>query len=251
MMKITRLSWAGLMLESATTTLYIDPLQNADNMNPFLGEPKFPIIPVPLANTPAVHALITHVHKDHFDQPLLRALIGSKGNIWGPPTVIVLGAKDGLVINAVKLYETIMLGDFQITTVHAVDWIGEEQVSYIVCDGMHTIIHGGDTNWHGYWWPIAKQYGPFDAAFLPVNGVTGAVPGVLPLAEMYGTMTPAQAVTATRILGAKILVPMHYAQFHNAPAYTEFPDLDNVLDQCGVDQDITILRLKDGQTVEF
>ncbi|MCX2486263.1 hypothetical protein [Pedobacter sp. MR2016-24] len=40
-MKITRLSWAGLLLESPSTTLYIDPLQNVENMAPFLGLPKF------------------------------------------------------------------------------------------------------------------------------------------------------------------------------------------------------------------
>jgi len=62
-------------------------------------------------------------------------------------------------------------------------------------------------------------------------------------------MTPKQSVTATRILGAKILVPMHYAQFHNAPAYTQFPDVDRELDQWGVEQEITIQRLKDGETI--
>jgi len=248
-MKITRLSWAGLMLESATTTLYIDPLQNVAHMKPFLGEPKFPVLSVPFANTLTANVLITHIHPDHFDQPLLRELTGGKGAIWGPGTVKAAGAETGLDITAVKLHETFIVGDFQVTAVPAVDWIGDEQVSYVVSDGKHTIIHGGDTNWHGYWWPVATQFGPFDAAFLPVNGVVGAVPGVSPAADEFGTITPAQAVTATRILGAKILVPMHYAQFHNAPMYTQYPDLENVLDQSGKEQGIEIRRLKDGETI--
>jgi L-ascorbate metabolism protein UlaG (beta-lactamase superfamily) len=66
---------------------------------------------------------------------------------------------------------------------------------------------------------------------------------------MFGTMTPAQAVTATRILGAKVLVPMHYAQFHNAPGYTQFPDIENALDQSGAEQEIVIRPLKDGETM--
>jgi L-ascorbate metabolism protein UlaG (beta-lactamase superfamily) len=250
-MKITRLSWAGLLLESVNTTLYIDPLQNVAHMAPFLGEPKFPILSVPFSKTQKTSALITHIHPDHFDQALLNELLGKTGDAYGPISVSEAGAENAFNITTVNLYETFAVGDFKITAVPAVDWIGDEQVSYVVTDGKHTILHGGDTNWHGYWWPIAREYGPFDTAFLPVNGVVGTVPGVTPIAEMYGTMTPSQAVTATRILGAKILIPMHYGQFNNAPGYTQFPDIENVLDKCGAEQDITIRRLKDGQIIEL
>jgi L-ascorbate metabolism protein UlaG (beta-lactamase superfamily) len=248
-MKITRLSWAGLMLESATTTIYIDPLQYMDNLVQFSGEPKFPILNVPFATTPSANALVTHIHPDHFDTQLLSELIGSKGIIVGPDAIKALGAENGLAINGVKLYETFTIGDFQITPVPAVDWIGDDQVSYVISDGKHTIIHGGDTNWHGWWWPIARQFGPFDLTFLPVNGVVGQVPGVIPFSDMHGTMTPDQAVTATRILGSKTLVPMHYALFHNPPAYIQFPDLENELTKAGETQDINIHRLKDGETI--
>jgi L-ascorbate metabolism protein UlaG (beta-lactamase superfamily) len=250
-MKITRLSWAGLLLESANNTLYIDPLQNVAHMAPFLGEPKFPILSVPFPKTPKASALITHIHPDHFDQRLLIELICNRGDIYGPDSLSNARAENTFNIKTVKLYETFAIGDFEITAVPAVDWIGDEQVSYVVTDGKHTILHGGDTNWHGYWWPVAREYGPFDATFLPVNGVVGAVPGVMPVTEMYGTMTPAQAVTATRILGAKVLIPMHYGQFHNAPGYTQFPDLEKVLDKSGTEQEITIRRLKDGEIIEL
>ncbi|SEI50772.1 L-ascorbate metabolism protein UlaG, beta-lactamase superfamily [Dyadobacter sp. SG02] len=239
------------MLESGAMTLYIDPLQNVAAMAPFIGEPIFPVLPVPSSKTPGRAALITHVHQDHFDQPLLRELIRENGDIYGPPAVRAAGLENGLLINSVRLHETFTLGVFEITPVPAVDWIGDEQVSYIVSDGTDTIFHGGDTNWHGHWWPIARHYGPFDAAFLPVNGVVGGVPGVLPLAEMPGTMTPIQAVTATRILGSKMLVPMHYGQFDNPPMYTEFPDLENTLSKAGADQNVEIRRLADGEVLRF
>lgn len=250
-MKITRLSWAGLIIESATTTIYIDPLQNVANMAPFLGLPKFPIFPISQAETGQANVLITHIHQDHFDQALLPELLKDDGTLWGPEPVYNIALNNGLNATSTKLYETFSVGDFQVTAVPAVDWIGDEQVSYVISDGKHTIFHGGDTNWHGYWWPVAKKYGPFDATFLPVNGVVGAVPQVTPASEMFGTMTPAQAVTATRILGAKTLVPMHYAQFYNPPAYTQYPDLDHVLDQSGTEQEIIIRRLKDGETINL
>ena len=64
-------------------------------------------------------------------------------------------------------------------------------------------------------------------------------------------MTPAQAVTATRILKAGMLVPMHYGVFYNPPLYNQFPDLDNELDQEGEKQRIEIRRLSDGESIEF
>ena len=245
-MKITRLSWAGLMIQSPATTLYIDPLQNVANMAPFLGQPKFPVFPIPVSQTEKTAALITHIHQDHFDQPYLVELLKNGGDIYGPEPVF-LEAKN-LQLNAFcpKLHETFFIGDFHITAVPAVDWIGDEQISYVISDGKHTILHGGDTDWHGYWWQIAKMYGPFDATFLPVNGVVGAVPQVVPASDMFGTMTPIQAVTATRILGSKILVPMHYGQFDNPPLYNQFPDLEAVLEHAAADQKVGIKRLQDG-----
>jgi len=248
-MKITRLSWAGLMIESKSTTIYIDPLQNVINMSPFIGDPKFPIFTVPFPKTEKANVLITHIHQDHFDIPLLHKLVANTGQLWGPEPVYQVAVENGLDANMVTLYETFNIGDFEITPVSAVDWIGDDQVSYVIKHEQKTIYHGGDTNWHGYWWKVATKYGPFDIAFLPVNGVVGAIPRISPVSRMLGTMSPMQAVTAARILGSPFLVPMHYGQFINPPLYTQYPDLENVLDQEGIEQNIIIRRLKDGETI--
>jgi len=248
-MKITKLSWAGLMLESGGTTLYIDPLQNVDPIAPFVGKPKFPVLPVPFPEAGIANVLITHIHADHFDQLLLTQLLANKGVLWGPEPVRQSALNYGFRASIAKLYNTFYVGDFKITPVPAVDWVGEDQVSYVITDGVHTIFHGGDTNWHGYWWTIAERFGPFDAAFLPVNGVVGALPGQDIISDMSGTMNPAQAVTATRILKAGYLVPIHYAQFDNPPGYTEFPSLDTELNEAALKQNITIRRLKDGDII--
>ncbi|GAB3573096.1 MBL fold metallo-hydrolase [Hymenobacter daeguensis] len=250
-MKITRLSWAGLLLESPSTTLYIDPLQNVAHLAAFLGPPKFPVLPIPAPKFGPANVLVTHIHPDHFDQPYLGELLKNGGELWGPGPVHGAALAMGLTAYCPDLYETFAVGDFRITAVPAVDWIGDEQVSYVVSDGQHTILHGGDTNWHGYWWNIAQRFGPLDVAFLPVNGVVGAVPGVNPASGIFGTMTPAQAVTATRLLGAPALVPMHYAQFDNPPVYQQFPAIESALDEAGNQQQVAIRRLKDGETIDL
>jgi L-ascorbate metabolism protein UlaG (beta-lactamase superfamily) len=248
-MKITKLSWAGLMLESGDTTLYIDPLQNVDEIAPFVGEPKFPLLTVPFPKAGLANVLVTHVHGDHFDHLLLTKLLANKGLIWGPEPVRQSALNYGLRASIARPYDTFYVGEFTITPVPAVDWIGEDQVSYVITDGVHTIFHGGDTNWHGYWWAIGERFGPFDIAFLPVNGVFGALPGQELTSDMSGTMNPDQAVTAARILRAGSLVPIHYAQFNNPPGYNEFPDLDHILDQAGLKQNIVIRRLTDGEII--
>lgn len=248
-MKITKLSWAGLMLESGDTTLYIDPLQNIDVIAPFVGVAKFPAFPVPYPKVGLANVLITHIHADHYDEQLLKQLLRDKGLLWGPEPVRKSAVNIGLKAAIARLYDTFYVGDFKVTPVPAVDWVGEDQVSYVISDGTHTIFHGGDTNWHGYWWTIAERFGPFDAAFLPVNGVVGSLPGQDLISDMSGTMNPDQAVTAARILKAGYLVPIHYAQFNNPPTYNEFPDVDKTLDQAGLKQHVTIRKLKDGDTI--
>ncbi|HEY4613457.1 MAG TPA: hypothetical protein VII11_10775 [Bacteroidota bacterium] len=62
------------------------------------------------------------------------------------------------------------MDDFVAIPVPAVDGFGHPQVSWIVQGGDKKIIHCGDTLWHGYWRDIAIAYGPFDIAFMPING---------------------------------------------------------------------------------
>lgn len=249
-MKITRLSWAGLMLETETTTLYIDPLQNAAELAPIIGTPKFPVFPVPFPQNKKVHVLVTHIHQDHFDLRFLTELLATGGTLWAPEPVCSLALENGLKAFAVKIYEPLALGDFKITPVPAVDWVGDEQVSYVIGHGKSTIFHGGDTNWHGYWWKF-KKFGPYRLAFLPVNGVVGSLPYISPDSNIQGTMNPAEAVTATRIMGAAELVPIHYGQFDFPPHYTEYPDLENALKRAAAEQKVAIRWMKDGETAEL
>jgi L-ascorbate metabolism protein UlaG (beta-lactamase superfamily) len=112
----------------------------------------------------------------------------------------------------------------EVTPVPAMDGVGEDQVSWIVVGGGRRIFHGGDTLWHGQWYQIARQHGPFDVVFLPINGVT--LRGRLqPDSGIPTTMTPEQAVATAIVLGAKKLVPIHYGVTDGK--YTERPDALN------------------------
>src|SRR5579859_613864 len=111
--------------------------------------------------------------------------------------------KAGLRCEGSELWKTIEIApQLEVTAVPAVDWRGEDQVSWVIQAGSHRLFHGGDTIWHGSWWQIVGRFGGFDWAFLPVNGVITRYPGLAP-SGIPATLTPHQAVVATRLLQAK------------------------------------------------
>ena len=74
---------------------------------------------------------------------------------------------------------------------------------------------------HGGWWRVGRQFGSFDAAFLPINGATFS--WRKPATDEPAVLTPKQAVAAATILGAERIVPIHYGVV-GADGYSEVPD---------------------------
>ena len=64
---------------------------------------------------------------------------------------------------------------------------------------------------------INKQFGPFDAVFLPINGARVAQ-DPMPVSTLV--QTPSQAVDVALLLRAKVLVPIHYG-LNDPPNYVE------------------------------
>jgi L-ascorbate metabolism protein UlaG (beta-lactamase superfamily) len=68
--------------------------------------------------------------------------------------------------------------------------------------------------------------GPFDAAFLPINGAR--CEWRKPWSDVPAVMTPEQAVAAAVVLGAKLVVPIHY-EVIGAEGYRELPGCESML----------------------
>jgi L-ascorbate metabolism protein UlaG (beta-lactamase superfamily) len=243
-LRIQRLAWAGIRLQLPQATLFIDPLINPDAWGPALKDPL-----IPVGDTVGdTFVLITHAHPDHFDAKAAADALAKGGTFVYPngtnPLPIPLGAR----ARPSALWEPQLLGDFTATAVPASDGYGDPQVSWVVSAGGRRIFHGGDTLWHGHWWRIGRQFGPFDAAFLPVNGARFG--WRKPVSGLEGVLTPEQAVAAAAILGARRLVPIHYG-VSASEEYTEVEDPIERLGKAARGKSVVIDALAPGAWVDW
>ncbi|MFT4414745.1 MBL fold metallo-hydrolase [Fredinandcohnia humi] len=222
-MIIKRLQWAGALIESENTRILIDPVYSSPNAD-FFGKPKQPFSPLSdIQHANAV--LITHLHSDHFDPELIIKNLGKDILVLVPKGTEDIVKEKGLThVIGMSVGDTYRLDNFTVIASHSVDGLGDDQVSWILKDHAKTVIHCGDTLWHGYWAKMAKQYGPFDAALLPINGAIVYEPGEIHSHQPI-CLTPEQAVAAAKVLEAELLIPIHYGSFHNPPIYYETDNL--------------------------
>ena len=224
-MRLTRLGWAGVELESEGVTVVIDPLADAGAVFAPLGERAAemspPAVVAPQAGK-AVAGLVTHLHRDHADAAALVAALASGAQVLEPRAGTGEGleelsvaqaehelAASGLSRRRVLPWESVTEGPFTLTALPAVDGTGDPQVSWLVeADGVR-VLHLGDTMFHGYWWRMALRHGPFDVALVPVNAPVVAFPHRRPASPLPIVLDPEQAAVAAELLGARLAIPMH------------------------------------------
>ena len=211
--EIKRLTWAGIQIKTDNTTVLIDAM--ATDIWSGNAPQRF-VAPDP-GDGHRRYALITHIHNDHFDAAGLGAVLGERGSVICHEDSAAYVASRGLRVIPARLWEPVRRGDFLFTAVPASDGFGDLQVSWIVQVGNKRFFHGGDTLWHGRLADIGEQFGPFTAAFVPINA---ARVQQQPLPSTPAVMTPLQASDAALLLRARTAVPIHYG-FNDPPYYVE------------------------------
>ena len=240
--RIQKLSWAGVKIETISTSILIDPWVSTDS---FGNDWKNPVVPIEVANK-LRYVLITHLHNDHFDPAAIRSVAKETGFsviCWAPKAAGP--ASRGLRTYPVQMHEPITLGDVTLWPVPAVDGVQgvNIQVSWIVTAGNKRFIHCGDTLWHGGFWDIGVQYGPFDIAFLPINGAT--IKGRVPESGIAISMNPTEAIAAGMVMKAKMIVPIHYGV--SGEGYVEHPNALAEFQSQARSRSQNVRILKDGE----
>lgn len=243
-LRVQRLAWAGIRLQLPQATLFIDPLVNPDAWGTALGDRLVPVDD----SVGETSVLITHTHSDHFDAHAVADALGRGGVLAYPAGTQPLPMPAGARARPSALWEPQLLGDFTATPVPASDGYGDTQVSWVVAAGGRRIFHGGDTLWHGHWWRIGRQFGPFDAVFLPINGARFG--WRQPVSGQPGVLTPEQAVAAATILGARTLVPIHYG-ITGMKEYVEADDAPGRLREAAHERSMDVQQVAPGDWVAW
>jgi len=241
-LQLERLTWAGVKLVSGDTTVLVD----AVGTDLWDGKAPEGLVPVS-ADTRRRYALITHAHNDHFDVATLKEVLGERGYVICHENIATYIASRGLKVIPTIYYKPVMRGGFVFTAVPAEDGLGDDQVNWVISNGDTRIFHGGDTLWHGQWNAIGVQYGPFDVAFMPINGARLAVD---PPQETPFTLTPQQAVDAALTLRANKLIPIHYG-LNDPPNYVEVEHPLESLQQTAARRGLTVQHLAPGEKLSL
>ncbi|MGX5856469.1 MBL fold metallo-hydrolase [Dyadobacter jiangsuensis] len=242
-MKLQRLSWAGLKVESNGQILLIDAVQNYQRGASIGPEKPFQFV----ENTAADVVLITHLHSDHYDPEAIRAVLKPEGCFVVSEQIATEVTNDGFAPLALALNIPQQIGNFTVTAVFAMDGVGDKQVSWVIEADGQRILHGGDTMWHNQFWQLGKTWRHFDAVFLPVNGAVVNIPRVEP-SPVPITLTPIQAITVTRLLHADVLVPIHYG-FHKEGMYHQFPEMEAEIARQAEVQNVKVQWVEQGNAV--
>ncbi len=245
-LRIQKLSWAGVRLECEGTTLFIDPWEDTS----FFGS-NFPGAPVPVtSDTPRRYVALSHLHTDHYDRAVITRLFAEEGASGG---VVVLDslapdpAANGFRVRPQRLWQPHSIGPFTLVALPGVDGWGVEQVAWAIHVAGLKIFHGGDGLWHGHWWDFARTYGPFDLAFMPINGVS--TPGGDPPVRVARTLPPDAAAEAAAALGARRAVPIHHGV--SVPGiYEETPDALPTFRRLAEARGVEVVTPDDGAWIE-
>jgi L-ascorbate metabolism protein UlaG (beta-lactamase superfamily) len=161
---------------------------------------------------------LTHAHSDHLGD-LLELAKQHKPKVMAIFETYewVESKRTGATAVPISKGGSQTIGDFKVTMTHAFHsnsieedgkkiYAGEPGGYIVRLPGQVTLYHAGDTTVFGDMKLIGELYKP-DIALLPIGDVF--------------TMGPKEAAMATRLLGVKHVIPMHYATF---PLLTGTPE---------------------------
>ncbi len=165
-----------------------------------------PVLPSEIGALDAI--LVTHDHPDHAD---LRAM-----DEMDKRAVVIVATNDLAArvrargfsdVAVLAPWESRRLGEVVVTAVPGLHDIYE--IGFVIQVAVKSVYFAGDSRLHPDLPAIAERFAP-DAAILPVDG-TRLTGGALHV------MTPEDAASAARTLGAKLVMPSHAEAYFSDP----------------------------------
>ncbi len=262
-MELRRLAWAGLEVKAGGRRAVIDFVEDFAGLHGSGAVPGEEIPPSPAGGSVDV-ALLTHLHRDHADVAALQRALGGGGRVLRPVPATGSGeetafveateaalAESGLETEVLDPWQTLEVGPFEISALPAADGFGDPQVSWALAAEGRRIFHAGDTLFHGWWWLAALRCGPFDVAFLPAGGAIVDLPSRQPPSPLPAGMDPMQAAAAAKLLGADVVVPIHYGPLHETANYVQVDDPAGALEAAARELGVDARALRPGEALSI
>ena len=220
-----RVTWLGhstLLVEQDGRRVLVDPVwgERASPIS-WMGPRRFYAPLLRLDEVPVVDAVvISHDHYDHLDEPTLRAI-----RSWKTTFVVPLGVGAHLAswgvpearIVELDWWESTRRGDLEIVSMPARHASGRSLLTgqnatlwagFAFIGPRHRAYYSGDTGFFPGLAEIGSRFGPFDLAMIEAGAYGRSWPD--------WHLGPEQAVLATKLVRAKVLLPVHWALFNLA-----------------------------------
>ncbi len=214
-LNITWFGHSSLLLQMHGMNILFDPVFS-EMISPvsFAGSRRFSHPPVTVEQLPEIDLLIlTHDHYDHLDYNVIKDIDGKVERY-----IVPLGVENHLERWGVKAnkitnmawWEEISVNGLTIASTpgqhfsgrHLTDNMMTLWCSYVLKDEFHQVFESGDSGFNSHFERIHEKYGDFDYVFIECGQYDMQWPKV--------HMFPEQSVQAAKILGAKLVQPMHW-----------------------------------------
>ncbi|HIG75207.1 MAG TPA: MBL fold metallo-hydrolase [Bacteroidetes bacterium] len=216
-----RVTWLGhgsSLIEIEGVTVLVDPVWGEfASPNRIAGVRRFFAPPLALDDLPSLDAvLLTHDHYDHLCAPTVARLaervgawivplgVGARLEGWGVPPEH---------IREFDWWEETALGGVRVVATPARHFSGRglrDRNTTLWCGWAllgetHRVLAGGDGGYSAAFRQIGERLGPFDVALMEIGAYHRT------WADIH--MGPEQAVRAAQDVGARLLIPVHWATF--------------------------------------
>jgi L-ascorbate metabolism protein UlaG (beta-lactamase superfamily) len=222
--KKTQITWFGhssYLLQTQGKNILVDPVfSQRTSPIQWIGTKAFPGTDIyGIDDLPQIDiVLLTHDHYDHLDYHFIKQFKNRKNTLY--ITNLGVGAhleKWGVEKDKIKELdwgqETQISENIKLIAASARHFSGRNLwgrnqslwSSFIMISAEHKIYIGGDSGYDKHFAEIGEKYGPFDLAILECGQYNHFWP--------YIHMLPEQTAQAAKEIGAKVLLPVHWAKF--------------------------------------
>ena len=238
--RVTWIGHASFFLQFAGHSVIVDP--NWANWHGPVKRQRQPGLR--LRDLPEMDlVLVTHAHFDHLHKPSLRILQAREGIVVPRGSRKLVKRLGFPAIHEMQVWDSLSFGELEVIHTPSHHWgarflhdTHRDYGGYIVRAGGKSVFHCGDSAYFEGFKEIGKRQ-EIDVALMPIGAYESP-------SGRDVHMNPEEAVQAFADLGAKVLIPMHYATFllGNEPHDEPLERLLMEADRLGISEKVLILE---------